>query len=93
MELFDLVTQYCDIRLLKTGCNFRSCEKAARMELLVYQIDMITAKKRDIISLYLCPEHYAEMENRLGDVVEKIKSGKIYKIKHSEDKGINIVTY
>jgi hypothetical protein len=93
MELFELVTQYCDIRLLKSNCNFRNCDRAPKMELLVYQIDMIMDKKRDIISLYLCPDHYAEMERRLGEVVEKIKGGKTYKIKHSEDKGIHIVTY
>ena len=93
MELFELVNQHCDIRLLKTGCNFRNCDKTPNRELLIYQIEMATAKKKDIISLYLCPEHYAEMERLLGDVVEKFRGGKTYKIKRSDEKGIRIVTY
>lgn len=93
MELFDIVDKHCNIRLLKTTCNFRDCDKKPGREMLIYQIDMNTAKKKDIVSIYLCPEHYSEMEKLLEGIIGKFKSGKIYKIKRSDDKGINIVTY
>ncbi len=91
-RLFELVSQHCDIRLLKAGCNFRGCDRKPGSELLVYQMDMATSKKKDMISLYLCPEHYAEMEKLLAEVVERFKAGKTYKIKRPDDK-VKITTY
>lgn len=88
MELFDIVTKYCDIRLLKTFCNFRGCEKKPTKEMLIVQIDMNTAKRREIISIYLCQDHYNSMEKALEGVVGKFKNGKIYKIKQNEIKSL-----
>jgi hypothetical protein len=84
MELFELVDKHCDIRLLKTNCNFRECERKPRKEMLIFRLDMNTAKKKDILSLYLCQEHYAAMEKVLEGIVEKFKNGKIYKIRQSD---------
>ena len=84
MELFELVDKHCDIRLLKTNCNFRECGRKPRKEMLVLQLDMNTAKKREIVSLYLCNEHYEAMEKELEGVVGKFKNGKIYKIRQSD---------
>jgi hypothetical protein len=84
MELFEVVDKYCNIRLLKTNCNFRDCDRKPRKEMLILQLDMNTAKKREIISLYLCHEHYAAMEKALEGVVGRFKNGKIYKIAQSD---------
>jgi hypothetical protein len=92
MELFELVDRHCNIRLLRTSCNFRECGRKPSKEMLIYQIDMHTAKKRDIISLYLCPEHYQEMEKALESVIGRFRAGKIYKIQQ-EDRSIKVVTY
>jgi len=84
MELFNLINQHCDIRLLKTSCNFKGCYKKPKKEMLIIQLDMNTVKRKEIISLYLCDEHYTEMEKILGDVVGKFVNGKVYKIKKSD---------
>ena len=90
MELLDVVNKYCDIRLLKRGCNFRGCEKKPGKEMLIFQVNMNDRTKKDIISLYLCSEHFRTMEKRLEGIVNKFKEGRMYKIK-----GFNIgfVTY
>jgi hypothetical protein len=84
MELFDVVDKHCDIRLLRTNCNFRNCSRKPGKEMLILQLDMNTAKRKGIVSLYLCPEHYEEMERVLEGIVGKFKDRKIYKIIQSD---------
>lgn len=90
MELFDIINQHCDIRLLKKNCNFRECKKKPGKEMLISQVNMETRTKKDIISLYLCSDHFKEMEELLKDVVNKFKEGKMYVIKGFD---IGFVTY
>jgi hypothetical protein len=81
MELFDVVNKYCDIRLLRRNCNFKECEKKPGKEMLIFQINMETRTKKDILSIYLCSDHFMEMEKALKNVVNKFKEGKMYVIK------------
>ncbi len=90
MELLEIINRYCDIRLLKRNCNFRGCGKKPGKEMLISQVDMDTKTKRDIISLYLCSDHFREMEKRLEGVVNKFRGGKVYVIKGFD---IGFVTY
>ena len=92
MELFDVVDRHCNIRFLKTNCNFRLCEKPPEKEMLIFEMTMSTAKKKDIISLYLCQEHYREMEKALDGVIGRFRNGRVYRIKKTDDT-INVVTY
>ncbi|UCC91948.1 MAG: hypothetical protein JSV39_01645, partial [Candidatus Aenigmatarchaeota archaeon] len=80
MELLELVNKYCDIRRLKKNCNFRECGKKPGREMLIFQIDMGTRTKKDIISIYLCSDHFMEMEKLLEGVVNRFKEGKRYVI-------------
>jgi len=81
MELLGVVNKHCDIRRLKSNCNFRDCGKKPGKEMLIFQIDMNTRTKKDIISIYLCSDHFTEMEKLLGDIVNRFKAGKRYVIK------------
>ncbi len=90
MELLGIISEHCDIRKMKSNCNFAGCEKKPGKEMLIFQVDMNTRKKRDIISIYLCSEHYREMEKRLEGVVNKFREGKMYVIKGFD---IGFVTY
>ncbi|MCK4335866.1 MAG: hypothetical protein KAW40_04050 [Candidatus Aenigmarchaeota archaeon] len=81
MELLEVVNKHCDIRRLKRNCNFRDCEKKPGKEMLIFQVDMDTRTKKDIISIYLCSEHFGKMEKLLEGVVNRFKEGKRYVIK------------
>ncbi|NIO23100.1 MAG: hypothetical protein GTN38_03690 [Candidatus Aenigmarchaeota archaeon] len=90
MELLELIDKYCDIRRMKRNCNFGKCEKKPGKEMLIFQINMDTRTKKNIISIYLCSDHFREMERCLEGVVNKFKSGKMYRIKGFD---IGFVTY
>ena len=81
MELLGVINKYCEIRRLKKNCNFRECEKKPGKEMLIFQVNMDTRTKKNIISIYLCSEHFKEMENNLKDTVNKFREGKMYVIK------------
>lgn len=81
MELFSLINEHCDIRRMKRQCNFRGCDRKPGREMLIFQVDMETRKKKDIASLYLCTDHFKKMENNLEGVVNKFKEGKMYAVK------------
>ena len=81
MELLDVVSKHCDIRRLKRNCNFRDCEKKPGKEMLIFQINMDTRTKKNIISIYLCSDHFTEMEKLLEGVVNRFREGKRYVIK------------
>jgi hypothetical protein len=80
-DLFDVVNKYCDIRILRRNCNFKDCGKKPGKEMLIFQINMDTRTKKDILSIYLCSEHYREMEKALESVVNKFKEGKMYAVR------------
>lgn len=90
MKLIDVVNKHCDIRRLKVNCNFTGCEKKPGKEMLIFQVDMDTRTKKNIISIYLCSDHFSEMEKNLRGVVNKFKEGKMYVIKGID---IGYVTY
>lgn len=84
MELLAAVNKHCDIRKMKGNCNFRGCEKKPGKEMLIFRINMKDRTKKDIISLYLCTEHFSEMERKLEGVVNRFREGKMYGIKEMD---------
>ena len=90
MKLLDVVNKHCDIRRMKRNCNFRDCEKKPGKEMLIFQVDMDTRTKKNIMSVYLCSDRFSEMEKNLRGVVNKFKEGKMYVIKGID---IGFVTY
>jgi len=90
MELLDAVSKHCDIRRMKRSCNFGECKKKPGKEMLIFQIDMDTRTKKNILSIYLCSGHFREMERCLEGVVNRFRSGKMYRIKGID---IGFVTY
>lgn len=90
MELLSAVDKHCDIRRLRSLCNFRGCEKKPGKEMLIFQVNMKDRTKRDVMSIYLCTEHFKEMEKRLEGVVNRFREGRMYGIKGND---IGFVTF
>jgi hypothetical protein len=90
MELLDAVSKHCDIRRMKRNCNFRDCGKKPGKEMLIFQVDMDTRTKKNIMSVYLCSEHFKEMEKNLEGVTNRFREGRMYVIKGID---IGYVTY
>jgi hypothetical protein len=74
MNILKALEDY-DIKRLKTRCNFKNCKKKPGKEILIYEFDRITSKRRDLISLYLCSTHYKNAEKALPEKLESLKSG------------------
>ena len=63
-----------DIRKLSRTCNTHGCDKPPAKEVNVFEFDAKTAKKRELVTLYLCSNHYNSLDlflNRLKELCEK----------------------
>ena len=90
MELLETVNKHCDIRRMRKNCNFRECDKKPGKEMLIFQVSMKDRTKKDVMSIYLCTDHFHQMEKSLEGVINKFKEGKMYVIKSND---IGFVTF
>jgi len=90
MELLNAVNQHCDIRRMKSQCNFGECGKKPGKEMLIFQLNMKDRTKKNVMSIYLCRDHFLKMEKNLEGVVNKFKEGKMYGVKSVD---IGFVTF
>ena len=90
MEILNAVNEHCDIRRLKSLCNFKDCEKRPGKEMLIFQLNMKDRTKKDTMSLYLCTEHLEIVQKKLEGVLNKFKEGKMYGVKSRD---IGFVTF
>lgn len=84
MELLDAVSEHCDIRRMKSRCNHRECERKPGKEMLIFQLNMKDRTKKDVMSIYLCSEHFKFMEKKLEGVINKFKEGRMYGMKAND---------
>ena len=58
-----------DVKKLKNACNFPSCNKKPEKKILVYEYSI--KRRRDLISLYLCKEHFGSINKLLRKIRQK----------------------
>ncbi|MBL7206850.1 MAG: hypothetical protein ISS36_04590, partial [Candidatus Aenigmarchaeota archaeon] len=87
-----LIASKFDLRKFKKVCNEKKCLKFPSKEVVFFELDLRTLKKKELASAYLCPEHYKPEE--LKDIVKELNNicekGKIIDKKAFE---IGFVTY
>ena len=69
-----------DIKKLNRYCNHKECMNIPSKEVLLFEFDTINKLRRDIVSLYLCDDHYNASVRFLLDELNKIcESRKVIK--------------
>jgi hypothetical protein len=91
MDVLEVVANHCDIRRLDKQCNFRSCSKKPGKEVLIYELDRITLKTRDLIYLYLCSNHFDHAMRTFMVDLDRMKNHS--KILRARVRNIGFVTY
>jgi len=70
-----LITQMFDLKKLNKTCNHKNCQKYPSKEILLYEVDLITKEKKNVVSLYFCTGHYnnisKEITSKLNEIADK----------------------
>jgi len=85
-----LIMKSYDIQKLSRTCNNPGCSRPPAKEITIFEFDARTAKKRGLITLYLCSDHYAGLEDFLNRLKGLCKKGRIIQ---KEIFDIGCVTY
>jgi hypothetical protein len=60
-----------DLRKLSKTCNYKDCQKLPSKEVIITETDGKSMKKKDLVSIYFCTEHY---NRNIRAVIEKINN-------------------
>jgi len=70
-----------EIKNLNRRCNFRGCSKSPSKEALLFELDTRSQSRKDIVSLYLCEDHYnVSMKFLLEELNRICEQGKVVKV-------------
>ena len=62
------IAESFDLGKLKKTCNVRGCDKIPTREVTIFERDIITSEKRELVSLYFCTEHYGNINKLMRDL-------------------------
>ncbi|RLI97966.1 MAG: hypothetical protein DRO99_01960 [Candidatus Aenigmatarchaeota archaeon] len=72
-------------------CNFNGCGKLPTREINIFEENMITGRRKGLVSLYLCSEHY---KTELGPIVKTLRDASTKEIKIGKSvKDIGCITF
>jgi hypothetical protein len=71
MDQTEAIASRFDLKKLARCCNFAGCQSRPAVEVLLFEKDAITEKRKDLASLYLCGEHYRTRLAELMRCLEK----------------------
>ncbi len=77
MNVVSLISRNFDLKNFSRNCNFRGCNRLPIKEATIFEFDPKTKRKRDLVSLYFCAEHYNITINKLMKEIKRIESAKI----------------
>ena len=89
MERFLFLTGIMDLRKFKSTCNFKSCAAPPSKEVIIKEFDVHRDMKRDVVSLYVCSEHF----KTIAPIIERFNALSTGKIISTEVKETGIVTH
>ncbi|MBN2042986.1 MAG: hypothetical protein JW754_04240 [Candidatus Aenigmarchaeota archaeon] len=73
MNILEVLPEY-EIRRMRSRCNYGNCDKKPSKKLVLFELNRINETSRDLISLFLCTEHYEKTVQDLPDKLKPIKS-------------------
>lgn len=73
----ELIMKSFDIKKLNRSCNSPGCENPVMKEVGILEFDTRINRKRELVSLYLCNEHYSSLEAFLEKLSSLCEKGKV----------------
>ena len=73
----DLIAQSFDLKKLDRRCNEKNCGKIPSKRTLIFELNELTAEKKELVMLHLCTKHFESLERflrELGELTEKDKT-------------------
>jgi hypothetical protein len=78
MDTTSLILGKFELKKLSKTCNTRNCDKAPSKKAIITELDTKTAKKKDLVVLYFCNEHYnGSFKKFFNELINACKAGKI----------------
>ncbi len=79
MNILDILIEY-EVRRMRSRCNHSKCDKKPGKELTLFELNRISGDTKDLISLFLCTDHYEHALKTLPARLKAMrKEGKIIK--------------
>ncbi len=75
MNILEVLPEY-EVRRMRSRCNYGNCRKKPGKKLTLFEKDRISGEERDLISLFLCTEHYRKTIDELPKRMEPIRDGR-----------------
>ncbi len=69
MNILEVLPEY-EVRRMRSRCNHGNCEKKPSKKLTLFEFDRLSERSKDLISLFLCSDHY---EKTIADLPNKLK--------------------
>jgi len=76
-DLVSFISRNFDLKNFSRNCNYQGCRRLPTKEATIVEMDPCTKRKRDLVSLYFCAEHYNAVMEDLMEKVQNIRSNKI----------------
>jgi len=76
-NVVSLISSSFDLKNFSSNCNFRGCTRLPTKEAIIFEFDPKKGRKRDLVSLHFCEEHYKKSINRLMDEIKRIEKDKL----------------
>ena len=77
MDMVSHISRSFDLKNFSRSCNFHGCNRLPTKEATIFEFDPKTKRKRDLVSLYFCAEHYNITIRKLMKDIRKIENGKV----------------
>lgn len=92
MQELELIANRFDLRKFKKTCNAKNCEKFPSKEIVFFELELKTLKKKELASVYLCSEHFKpeELKELIVELNNICVKGKIIDRKVFE---VGFITY
>ena len=72
MNILEALNEY-EVRRMRSRCNYGNCKKRPGRKLTLFELDRVTEKTRDLITLFLCTEHYEMTLQKLPETLKPIR--------------------
>ncbi|MBU0953674.1 MAG: hypothetical protein KKA90_04650 [Nanoarchaeota archaeon] len=68
MSSFEILATRFDVRKLDKICNAKDCTSLPAKEIVLYELEHRTFKKRELASIFLCAVHAALMPEVMNEI-------------------------
>ncbi len=76
-DLISHISRNFDLRNFSRSCNIHGCNRLPTKEAVIVEFDPKTGRRRELVSLYFCGEHYNKSIKKIMRDIKKIENTKV----------------